>query len=340
MNYLLILIFSALIVNPCSKENKESSQPKQESASNQNEVKNTADVKDDGRVFLGRYFNGKLLVEDNKTYEKNALSWAKDTMENYDKYMDYLRGIAKKHASYKEGKQEYFFDKDLDEFSKLTTIKKGDKFFISSKTGIIQSEITGVFINFDDMVGSGIGFYAVADAGSNKFADYEVVICSKNSNMTAFNTNKLTGNSGPIAEIKSLILKKAKGLKVKDESSGKEKPEPVTSVDTSELAVFPGSFTNKGAKEYIAGYTKRQSFDNFAYYIIIVNDDGEIVKVFNELVKDSFTYETIIGVIDINGDGIYEVLTEDGYYEGAGYNLHKFDGMGFNVIASGFFFGV
>jgi len=104
--------------------------------------------------------------------------------------------------------------------------------------------------------------------------------------------------------------------------------------------MLPGSYTSSGAKEYIAGYTKRQSFDNFAYYIIIVNDKGGLVKVFADIVKDSFTFETVIGVVDVNGDGIYEVLTEDGYYEGSGYNLHNLEGKEYKTIASGFFFGV
>jgi len=340
MNYLLILIFSALIVNPCNKENKESSQPKQESASNQIEIKNTADVKDDGLVYLGRYNRGRLLVEDNKTYEKNSLTWAKDTIDNYGKYMDYLKSIAVKYSSYKEEVFEYFFDKDLDEFKKLTTLKKGDKFYIATKSGVIQSEVTGFFINLDDMVGSGVGFYAVAETGKTNFTDFEIVICSKNSKMSKLNTNKRKDSSQTVTDIKDMILQQVKDIKVKDESSEKEKFIPVSSIDTSELAVFIGSFTSPGALQYIAGYTKRQSFDNFAYYIIILNDRAEIVKTFAALVKDSFTYETVIGIVDVNGDGIYEILTEDGYYEGSGYNLHKFDGIGFNVVASGFFFGV
>ncbi len=342
MKYLFILIFSVLFVCACSKDRKDSEQPKNESASEQNEVKKNTDVKDDKLVFLGRFTNGKLLIEDNRTYEKNALSWAKDTMENYFKYTDYLKSIAKKYASFKEEIQEYNFEKDFDEFNKLTTLKKGTKLYISTQSSVTPVEITGFYMNFDDLIGSGIVFYAVADAGKLKLADNEVVICTGNEKMSVFNTAKLNkkDNSDLFNSVTSLMMKKAKDVKVKDEVTGQDRYEKVTGIDTSEIVIFPGSFTSAGAKEYIAGYTKRQSFDNFAYYIIIVNEKGELVKVFSELVKDSFTYETITGIVDINGDGIHEVLTEDGYYEGAGYNLHKFDGMGFNVITSGFFFGV
>ena len=106
MKYLFILIFSLLFVSACSKDRKDSEQPKNESASEQKELKKNTDVKNDKSVFLGRFTNGKLLIEDNRTYEKNALSWAKDTMENYNKYIDYLKSVAKKYSSFKEEIQE------------------------------------------------------------------------------------------------------------------------------------------------------------------------------------------------------------------------------------------
>ena len=192
------------------------------------------------------------------------------------------------------------------------------------------------------MVGTGVIFYAIAEPVNVKLSDYEVVICSENTGISKFNTTKFVLNEDPalFKAVNALMIEKAKDIKIRDDSSEKEKFDQVTSIDTSELVILPGSFTSAGAKEYIAGYTRRQSFDNFAYYIVIVNEKGEQVKVFADLVKDSFTFETIIGVVDVNGDGIYEILTEDGYYEGSGYNLHKWSGKEYKVITSGFFFGV
>jgi len=343
MKFLFILIFSSLLINPCSKEEQKSQTTTNESSKSQEQKQQeTSGMKDGGKVFLGRYLNGKLIIEDNAAYIKNELTWAKDTFENYDRYCGYLKTYAKKYADYKEDKPEYVFDSFKEEFKKLTTIRIGDKFNVSSNGEVFQSAVTKYYMNFDDMVGSGVVFYSVAEPVSQTLAEYDVVICSDNSKISKFITTKRLLNEDPglFKSVTALMMQKAKDIKIKDESSGKEKFDPVTSIDTSELIILPGSFTSAGANEYIAGYTKRQSFDNFAYYIVIVNDKGEPVKVFAELIKDSFTFETVIGIVDVNGDGIYEVLTEDGYYEGNGYNLHKLEGKEYKTITGGFFFGV
>ncbi len=336
MNYLLILFFSILLINPCNKEGQESTQINKEITPGKTEPKS------DSPVFLGRFSGGRLLIEDSKTYEKNAFTWAEDTLQNYDKYYDYLKSIAQKHASYKDDIPGYYFGDELSEFKKLTTLNKGDKLYISAKSGVYPAEIKGYYMNFDDIIGSGIVFYAVAEAHGITFEENEIFICSANSGMSPFISGKLTvaDNPGIFGSVKSLMMEKVKDIKVRDESSEKEKYIPVTGIDTSELVILRGSFTEAGVKEYIAGYTKRQSFDNFAYYIIIVDAQGRLIREFSGLVKDSFTYESVIGIADINGDGIYEVLTEDGYYEGSGYNLHMLDGSGYKVITGGFFFGV
>jgi len=337
MKYLFILFISSLFVNPCSNEETN----KDQTASKYEETNKTTGS-NDGKIFLGRYMKGKLIIEDNATYTKNEYSWAKDSMDNYERYCGYLKTYAKKYANYKENKTEYFFDSFKDEFKKLTTIRIGDKLNISAPGAVFQSAITKYYLNFDDMVGSGVVFYAVAEPVNASLADYDVVICSDNSKISKLNTSKMMLSDDPalFKSVTSLFMQKAKDIKIKDESSDTEKYELVTSIDTSEMVILPGSFTSAGAKEYIAGYTKRQSFDNFAYYIIIINEKGETVNIFAELVKDSFTFENIIGIVDINGDGIYEILTEDGYYEGSGYNLHKLNGKEYKVITSGFFFGV
>jgi hypothetical protein len=335
MKYLLILFISALFVNPCSKE-----ESKEEHKETNSEL--TVQSAVDSKVYLGRFMNGKLIVEDNATYTKNEFTWAKDSMECYDRYCGYLKTYAKKYNNYKEDKTEYVFDGYKDEFKKLTNLRIGDKLNISSAEGVFQTKITKYYMNFDDMVGSGVVFYAIAEPVNASLADYDIVICSDSPKISGFNRTKMILSDDPalFKSVTTLFMNISKDIKVKDESSEKEKFDPVTSIDTSELVIFPGSFTSAGAKEYIAGYTKRQSFDNFAYYIIVVNEKGETVKVFAELIKDSFTFETIIGIVDENGDGIYEILTEDGYYEGSGYNLHKLEGKEFKAIVSGFFFGV
>lgn len=342
MNYLLILFLSILFISPCNKEKADSDNPEKEASSRQGDVKTLDASKITGTVFLGKVIEGRLVIEDNKTYTENIFSWAKDTLESYDAYYDYLKSAAKKYADYKDDKPGYYFGKYPDEFGKLTKFKPGDKVYISAKSGVFPGEIKGYYMNFDDIIGSGVVFYAVAESPDYKPDDDEMFICSADKNMSAFKTVKLSGpgNEGIIKPVKSVILDKVKELQVTDESSGKEKFIKVTAIDTSELVILPGSFTAAGKNEYIAGYTLRQAFAYFAYYIIIVNEKGEFVKEFAGLVQNSFTYETIIGVTDINGDGIYEILTEDGYYEGRGYNLHMLEGNIYKVITSGFFFGV
>jgi hypothetical protein len=54
----------------------------------------------------------------------------------------------------------------------------------------------------------------------------------------------------------------------------------------------------------------------------------------------SYTGDTEFQAADFNGDGIIEIITNDGYYEGGGYNFHKFESGKFKTLTSGFVFGV
>ena len=71
-----------------------------------------------------------------------------------------------------------------------------------------------------------------------------------------------------------------------------------------------------------------------------MDGSGKILAELSPLAKNNFTFSKADGIIDMNGDGIWEVITEDGYYEGGGYNFHKFKNGTFETLTTGFVFGV
>jgi hypothetical protein len=70
-----------------------------------------------------------------------------------------------------------------------------------------------------------------------------------------------------------------------------------------------------------------------------MNEDGKIKLKVSDLTK-GFTYTKSIGIVDTDGDGMYEIIIESGYYEGAGFELLKYSNGEFIPIANGFNWGV
>jgi hypothetical protein len=270
---------------------------------------------------------------------------------NYEAYTDYMKDIAKKYASYNDTVREYSFSDYKPEFGKLTDIMPGDKFYISSEKDVYLSEVTGYYMRMDDEFGGGNIFYAFlknpkeSNEADVKLDEYELLVCTKNGNMSRINRAGITDDRKRV-KFKKLLMPMLKKVKVMDEVSRANKWYPLSGINDSELKIFRAPITNAVDEMgrlidlYVVSYCRSVSDHDFASGIWIMDKDGKVLKEFSKLRERDFNYMRVTGIIDTDGDGIYELITEDGYYEGSGAGIWKYTKDKFEYIAGGFAFGV
>ena len=290
------------------------------------------------------YFAGKagtmgFMIEDHITFNKNIDTWGiTEYGMDYDKYYTYVKDIVKKYSSYNDTVREYYIEGWEDEFSRFTDIKPGTKFYVSSDDNVMETEVTGYYINLDDEIYGGVMFYPMAQyRGRVQLPDYNVLVCSQNKKIGKI-TDKSIKDKDVIKEIKSKVLSLVKGLTYTDWEGDKEVSHKIKSVGDDEITIFKLNSDGQD-EEYLVSYIKRLNFDNFASAIFIMDEDGNIKSKISDLTK-GFTYTKSIGIVDTDGDGMYEIIIESGYYEGAGFELLKYTKDGYVPIANGFNWGV
>lgn len=288
-------------------------------------------------VYFGLVLEDKTIkLEDQYTFLKNLNFWGKTNYGiNYDNYYKYIENIVKSNVpNYSDTVFEYTLKIHVDEMDELTNIKIGDKFYVATKTGISFSEVIGYRIDLNDLIGGGIVFYPLLSKVSND--EEEIVLIKSVSNMSSIKWNNVTDKT-TIQSFKNYLLPKVKHIKViEGEDAGKK----ISSIKDEEIKILKGGFTVKGTEEYLVSWCKRISFESYACVTYIMDSDGSIIRTVFKLQPSDFNYTKVSAVCDINGDGIYEIITEEGYYEGHSWGLWKYDGEELNFITSGFYFGV
>ncbi len=341
--YIVCLIFLSGSVISCTKKSDDSG--KNDKSMQTNEQGDVSQNKSVGRqvsdtVFFGRWDGKRVIVDDYYKFNSNE-SLSDSTGEGYDKYGTRLRDIINKYQKYDEKQQEYFFDDYKPEFADYTSFKKSDKVYISASSGVYAAEVTGYYINMDDMIGAGTIFYAmVTPTAGAKFEENEIVVCSFNNNMSAVNRKGVT-NQTIIDDFKKLMMPKLKGVTISEyDDKGQQKTIPLTKISNEDIKIFEGSFTGKGKSEFLVSVRLQNDFTNFTSLIYVMDAEGKVISEFIPLAVNNFTFSMADGVVDMNGDGVLEVITYDGYYEGGGYNLNKYNGGLWKALTTGFVFGV
>lgn len=270
------------------------------------------------------------MIEDNRTHQKEKEFDFQD-VNGYVNYINFVRDIAKK---LKGDDIEVVIDEYQPEFSRLTDLKLDDKLYIATDNEVLEGYIARYYINTDDEIGSGNMFYSVANVPNALLLKSDmIVIASRDKIINPVNSGKVT-DAGVISNAKKVIELKTKGLKMTDYEGNLEQEIDVT-INNEDFTVI-----DLGNSEYAVGFNKRLSFDKFISCIFVMNENGEVVKWIDNFTEPKFDYTTLMGVIDLNGDGELEYLIETGYYEGTGYGLYKSNNGVLEAIATGFFFGV
>ncbi|MBI5401891.1 MAG: hypothetical protein HY959_00685 [Ignavibacteriae bacterium] len=277
-------------------------------------------------VFFCRMDKDKILMDENPSSDNPNYNFE----ERYKK----IETLVNKYIGKDKQDEKYYFNKYISTFDGLTGMKMGDVFYVSTHNKVFKSEIKGYQLY--DNVPIGYELNPVLDNRANlteDTVDYNnnIMICSKHKNISKINYKTVSD--------KEVVAKVTAFLKEYEEKIEYGEDIYETVDDQAEIKVFEANFLNSDKKEYAVSYRKRVAFDKYASGIFIVSEIGKIAKTVVEF-KTEFNYYMLLGTVDYNGDGQYELVSESGYYEGIGYDLYQNNNGVFELIATGFYWGV
>ncbi|MFC2093696.1 hypothetical protein ACFLSV_07335 [Bacteroidota bacterium] len=296
----------------------------------------------DDTVYIGMTRELGVYVQDHVTPKKFTDFFGWDTVSGtgYEKYIDYCREMVKKYDKTMKKTNEYTFREYEEGFDKLTNLRIGDKLYVSLTNGVFPGDVDKYVFDFEDEIGGGNIFYPVLNMPTAQvIPSNEIVIVSGYSNMSEINKDGIKERS-TIDHFKEIMLPYLKNVVATDYMDDKEIKNKVESIDDNEIKVFKGNFTGKGKNEYVVSYLRRLSFDTFATVIFVMNYEGDILNKYFDIKESDFTFIRLDGIVDYNGDDIYELIIADGYYEGGGTGLYRLFGNDYKLVAYGFYFGV
>ena len=334
MKIFSFFLFASLLFCFCIKQNfiaKQTCSPKL----------NTIDTIDyhrqlnkESRAYLGMKINGNLLMEDDKNYAMDP--------DGYDRMAD---SILSKYFLSHEKDERFFINRYEKGFENFTGFLPGDKMYISTPNEVIKSEIKKYCVDKEFYYNGGIVFYPYFSLEVPSLKESEIFVCSPNPNMTEINEDFVSHKVHPefMNKISEIVLALLKNIKVESDSNYTGKLLPITKIDTDEIKVLRGSFTAKGNKEYIVNYQSggmypAQGSDWYASIICIMNEKFECQRY---IYKPAFRgyYTRLVGILDVDGDGIYEIIEKTGFWDGNSYSIIKLKGDSVEYIANAFGWG-
>jgi hypothetical protein len=275
-------------------------------------------------VYFCKHDGKNIIIDENASFLDSNYDW--NAREKS------IESLVKEYIG-KNRDNDYFFNEQKKWMKDFTGINFGEEFYVSTSFKVLKGKITGYKLwNNEPM---GYDFNPVINlntAISEDTINYynNIFICSKYKDISIIN-NQSIEDKDVFKKVTAFLDEYEKELVI-DTNIGPIEP--------AEIKVFQANFLNTDRNEYAVSYRKRIAFDKYASGIFVVNDIGKVARTVVEFASE-FNYYQLLGVVDYNGDGQYELLGESGYYEGIGYELYKINNDGkYEIIASGFYWGV
>lgn len=274
-------------------------------------------------VYLCKNDKKSIIIDENYSFIDSNYIW--------DERAKSMESLVKEYIG-KNRDNDYYFTEYKKWQKDFTGINLGEEFYVSTPSEVYKGKITGYKLWNNEPMGYEfspvIGIKKSIEEDTINY-DNNIFICSKYREISVIN-NKSIDDKEIFKKITEFLGEYEKKIII-DPESGVDEP--------AEIGVFKANFLNTDRNEYAVSYRKRIAFDKYASGIFIVNDIGKVAKTVVEF-ETEFNYYKLIGVVDYNGDGQYELLGESGYYEGLGYDLYQLKDDKYEVIASGFYWGV
>ena len=226
---------------------------------------------------------------------------------------------------------DMFFRKYVTDFSELTRFRDGDLLFLSTGNGVLKTTVRGFRIY--EYTPSGLEFNPVLDKPISVVhnadnEDMNILICSKNPGLKSIRHDLIVNDK--LNETVSQIFKASEKFYSKEENKIFSPPE---------TKIFKGNFLKSGYSEYLISYFHRLTHNAYSGGVFVTDENGNILEKVFDITLSGFYYSRVVGIVDVNGDGIDELLTENGYFDGNRYELWKCT-PGLSKITTGFDWGL
>ncbi len=275
-------------------------------------------------VYICKNDGKSIIIDENYTFLDSNYIWygRNNSME-----------LLVKEYIGKKTDNDYYFTEYKKWQKDFTGISLGEDFYVSTPYEVYYGKISAYKLWHNEPIGYEfspvISLNKKVDEDTVNF-DNNIYVCSKYKNISIIK-NKSIDDKEVLKKITAFLKDYESKIIYDNKSETVDEP--------AEIKVFQANFLNTDRNEYAVSYRKRIAFDKYASGIFIVNDIGKVAKTVVEF-STEFNYYMLLGVVDYNGDGQYELLGESGYYEGIGYELYKLKGEKYEVVASGFYWGV
>lgn len=306
------------------------------------------------KIYSQQYENNKEIVcfafvFDSKNSDlcintesfKNQLEIVVDEGKSFKEYGDnfleyYIKKLLEKYPSAKQRYYSYsIVDEYNDDFKPLTDIPFNTELFLSSSIGVFKAKVYSYYFSccHDIMPVDFFPLLSLQSEGTiltDLKNDGRLLILTNNPKVSEINYIEEQDLNITSIAYKSMNKYRSK-IQVKE--TNYFKPE-------EKITIFKGNFTTKNEFQYLVSYLYHTSFDAYSSGVFIMNSNGDILKCVIDFSYNQFMYNLAFGTVDVDGDGIQEIIVENGYYEGEGYELWGFKAGKYVKITNGFFCGV
>jgi hypothetical protein len=275
---------------------------------------------------ISKYNKYIFIVDENKNFNE----YGQDFIDLYlNKLFEKYSFTTDVHNNSR--KYNIVFDTNND-FNILTDIPFNEPLFLSSKVGLLNVKVIGYYFESgSDFEGAHFFPILILEKENNfEYCDNGLYILTNNS------------KSGEIIDKKDDDLTiYGYGLKLLKKYRDKLNFEKTISWTPEEnINFYKGSFTLENETQYLVSWTVQSDLMEWSSVIFIMDKTGNLIKKVKDFRGLDFHFNDAIGVVDINGDDLNEIIINYGYHEGCITELWAYQSGNYVLISSGFEWGI